>query len=248
MYVCMVSLSANTVNRKGMPDGERTRASDSEFKSIGKTGSEVFSAKAVERRSISAACQTCADIPSRNAHKNSSTTAATRMTKYDFENKQLAISMTAGTHKRYHQRRWHYWTQMDRWFKIAVGFLAVAGACFAIVTMFHAGETYDLIGMVVAILAAIVAIVLNVFAFGEWASESLDLYRRWTDLREDIDDLLFDLDDSEPTRQDLVERLRRLEAKVHRICGSEPRCKQSLFLECYTDEKQSRQKVAIDAA
>lgn len=155
-----------------------------------------------------------------------------------FKDKQYQLSLMAGMNQRYHQERARIWTLLDRSFKIAVGILAVVGACMAVVTMFAIGLALDVTSIVVASLAAFVAIVLNVLPFGEWASLHHGLFQRWTDLREDVDGLLFDLQ-GEPTSENW-ERLRQFDAKVHRINASEPGCNQKLLNECYASEERSR--------
>jgi len=96
--------------------------------------------------------------------------------------------------------------------------------------------------IVVGGLAALAAIALNVLPYGEWASRHNALFERWTDLREDVDKLLFEIEEV-PTTQ-LVDRLKELEGKFHRICGTEPGYKKPLLDECYREEETSRRFAA----
>jgi hypothetical protein len=160
------------------------------------------------------------------------------MNKDEFEQKHYEQSVCAGMNQRYHQRRCKLWTKTDRGFRIAVGFLAVLGAVMAVVSLLHPGTGWDVFGIAVAGLAAVVAVILNVFPYGEWASDHRELFRRWTDLREDVDALGFEL--SEEPSADLIGRLRVMESKIHRICATEPGCKEKLLNACYVAEERSR--------
>ena len=155
-----------------------------------------------------------------------------------FEQKQYEISVAAGMNQRYHQDRISRWVWWDRFFKISVAGLAVVGVCLSIVTAFSTSALAVGSSILFASLAAIAAIALNVLPFGEWASQYASILQRWTDLREDIDALLFDLHD-EPTAE-LVQRLKELEAKLNRINGSEPKGNRALVEHYYSMEKHSR--------
>jgi hypothetical protein len=62
---------------------------------------------------------------------------------------------------------------------------------------------------------AAAAIVLIVLPFGSLEKEHVDAFRRWTDLREEVDNLEYDLGIGEPSNE-IVERLRELDAKKQR--------------------------------
>jgi hypothetical protein len=168
------------------------------------------------------------------------------MTTDDFLYKQYHLSVLTGTNQRYHQEYASWWIGADRAAKIVVGVLAIGGACASVVTASLESVRWDIAGIAVAVLAAIAGIVLNVLPFGDWASRHIALFQRWTDLREDVDALLFDLkgDPSAP----IVERLKQLDAKVHRICGTEPAPKKSMLVRCQHDEERSRPNGAACAA
>jgi hypothetical protein len=160
------------------------------------------------------------------------------MNRDEFEDKQYHLSVTAGMNQRYHQNRQYLWTICNRAIQIAVGTLAVIGVCLAVTAALVESKTVDVFSIVIASAAAIAAIALNVLPLGDWAALHGDLLRRWTDLREDVDALQFDLD-GEPT-PDLRERLKQLDAKVHRICGGEPQFNEALLNKCFDDEEKSR--------
>jgi hypothetical protein len=160
------------------------------------------------------------------------------MTRDDFEQKQYEISVCAGMNQRYHQHMARLWSWWDRGFRFSVGVLTVLGASFAVVTAMTSEVGWEAFALFISSCAAIVAVLLSVLPFGEWSGLHLEFFRRWTDLREDIDALMYDLT-TEPS-DDLVRRLSRLDAKVHRICGAEPGCNKDLLDKCNSEEIKSR--------
>jgi hypothetical protein len=166
------------------------------------------------------------------------------MTRDQFLDKQFSISVTSGMNQRYHQSVAHWWTGWNRAVQITVAILAAIGAILACVAPFAKSTALDVVSAVFACLAAIVAIALNVLPLGDWSQEHLDLLRRWSDLREDADSLLFDLTDDEPPPH-LIARLKSLDAKVHRICGGEPLSDKALLEQCYREENRSRQQPQV---
>lgn len=158
-----------------------------------------------------------------------------------FKNKQYHLSVTAGMNQRIHQERASYWVCRDRAFKIMVGVLAIASLCLTTVAWSIGGYWWNLSSVVASSAAAVVAIILNVIPLADWASTHNALFQRWTDFREDVDALLFDL--ANETTPELKDRLKSLEAKQHRICGTEPAPKQGIIDRCYADELKSRKQV-----
>ena len=165
------------------------------------------------------------------------------MTQSDFNYDLLCLGITAGTNQRYHQARAHYWTWWNRGVQITVAVLAVIGVCLAVVVSLVESHWADGFAIFFAILAVIAAIALNVLPLGDWAALHFDLFRRWTDLREDVESLrlLESVDMPEPHS---VDRLRELTAKVHRICATEPAAKEDLLKKCHDAEKRSRKTEA----
>src|SRR5438874_610231 len=118
------------------------------------------------------------------------------MTRKEFEQKQYEISVCAGMNQRYHLNFSSLWIGWDRGFWIAIGILAVAGASLAVVSATverpsSGMSSWDIVSIVFASLAAVVAIALNVVPFGEWAGRHRELFGKWSDLREDVDALEF---------------------------------------------------------
>ena len=160
------------------------------------------------------------------------------MTRDEFRDEQFRISVIAGMNQRYHQARVGFWSRWDRVIRIVVALLAVAGFTLATMALVVETSSLDLSAVVVAGLAAFGAVVLNVVPLGNEELRHQDLFRRWTDLREDTDALLFDLNGRVTAAQ--VSQLKVLDAKVHRICGAEPARSRKLWSRCEREERNSR--------
>ena len=161
------------------------------------------------------------------------------MNRGKFEQTQFELSVQSGMNQRYHQQREAFWSRLDKLCRSSVGVLAVLDAMFAGIAAYSHGSFWTPLSVFVAILAALVAIVLNVVPLADNALHHGDLFRRWCDFREEVDLLEFEFAD--PPTNDLVERTKQLNSKMHRICGSEPAPNQDLLMKCYQDEMRSRQ-------
>lgn len=143
--------------------------------------------------------------------------------------------------QRYHQRLAQWWRWWDFVAKVATAFLAVAGAMISVAALSEGHDpSIDAWGVFVAASAALAAVILNVAPFGGWEKEHLDLFRQWTDIREDSESLLFECP-REPEPHQIC-NVQKLDAKLHRICGLEPSPNRKLLDECYRAEKRSREK------
>lgn len=161
------------------------------------------------------------------------------MTPEDFEQKQYATSVCAGMNQRYHQSKASRWARFDRSFRIAVGVAAVGGAMMSVVTATTNGWGWDALSITIASIAAGIGVSLNVVPFGDWERQHVDYFRRWSDLREEVDALEFEIADKPTATQ--TARLKNLDAKANRICGLEPKADEKLLNECYESEVRSRQ-------
>lgn len=94
------------------------------------------------------------------------------------------------------------------------------------------------------VVAAIAATTLNIIPAAERARTFGNLYRQWTSLRQQTDELLFDLDstkkDADPIAMCGEERYRRLIVLRAQIEALEPEPNQKLVQKCYADESQRR--------
>lgn len=141
--------------------------------------------------------------------------------------------------QRYHQHEASVNGSLDMWAKVVTAMLAMAGFGLALAAPLAKNEVVDWSGVLVSVLAAIAAIYLNVMPFGAKEKEHVDLFRRWTDLREDVDRLEFDLGSGEPSEL-LSAQLAEMDAKLHRICGAEPLANAKLWRACQRAEQKSR--------
>jgi hypothetical protein len=164
------------------------------------------------------------------------------MTRDDFLDKQYHLSVTAGMNQRYHQEKADYWANRDAIAKIATAVFATAGVVMSIVTIYNTETWAITMSVFVALVAAAGAFILNVFPFGTRELHHRDLLRRWSDMREEVDALEFILSDEKAPSKDLVQRLKELDAKTHRICGTENSPDKKLLGTCYREEELSRKE------
>lgn len=90
-----------------------------------------------------------------------------------------------------------------------------------------------------ATAAAIGAVAINVVPFETWEQQHRDLFRQWTDLRGEVDALEFEACD--PLSDSNLCEFKKLNAKMHRICGDEPHPNHRVLAACHRAEKRSRQ-------
>lgn len=161
------------------------------------------------------------------------------MTRDDFLDQQFKLSVQAGMNQRYHQAYATWWCIWDRLVKIVTAAAAVIGVMLSVATYGpQASVALSQAEIVLAIVTTIAAVALNVVPVGNWEQTHRDLFRQWTDLREDIDALLFDCE-GEPDQHILCE-LRKLNAKIHRVCGQEPSPNTQKLKQFYNEEAASR--------
>jgi len=162
------------------------------------------------------------------------------MTNPEFKRNQYETSVIAGMNQRYHQVCADRLSKQDRISKVAVGLLATFGFCFSAITAISSHWALTTASVVLSGLAAAVAVWLSVMPYGEFACRHTALFQRWTDLREEVDSLLFELK-GEPDAT-LESRLKEVSAKVHRISATEPGCDVELLKECQLTEERSRRE------
>jgi hypothetical protein len=161
------------------------------------------------------------------------------MTRDEFLDKQYHLSVQAGMNQRYHQKYATFWWRWDTIVRGSTAAAAVLGALISLASYMNqhsAGLSFW--SASVSIVTAIIAVILNVVPIGSWEQSHRDLLRQWTDLREDIELLLYDCA-GDPGAQILCD-LKKLEAKMHRICGQEPAPDDTLLKTCYDAEERSR--------
>lgn len=165
------------------------------------------------------------------------------MTRDEFLHKRHEISFIAGMNQRYQQSNAAVYAIRDRSFRIAVGLLTVMSAMLSIITAQVPGLGWIAASIAVSSTAAAIGVILNVLPFADSERKFRDLYRRWCDLREEIDSLEFELSGT-PTKA-IVDRLRQLDGKVHRISALDTETDKRLLQKCFDDEQRSREEIAV---
>lgn len=173
-------------------------------------------------------------VPSASA---TTATATKKMNRTDFDKRQYELSVMAGMNQRYHQQQTDLWGSRDRWLRIAVGILAVGGSMLSVVTIYRTDALWIASSVTVAGIAAFAAVILNVIPITDRERRHLDMFRRWSDFREEIDSLRFVL----KITDDATARLSSLDAKSHRLCALEPTADETLLSICFDKEQRSRQ-------
>lgn len=100
----------------------------------------------------------------------------------------------------------------------------------------------DVLSTLVAVLALGLAIVLNIYPSAEREMFHRDLFRRWSDLREDIDSLLVLVERLTASRisEEVLNRIQDFTAKKNRINGMEDAPDEALLEKCYEEENRTR--------
>lgn len=157
---------------------------------------------------------------------------------------QYEMSIQAGMNQRYYQFFESRWWLCDTSAKVATAVLAVIGAILAAAALSPGhSELVDQWAFGFALLAAISAVVLNVVPFGSWEKEHRDLFRQWSDFREEIDVLELELGEGEPSEL-MIAEITKLRAKSHRICGQESHANAEFLRTLGRKEVKSRQPAA----
>lgn len=166
------------------------------------------------------------------------------MMKSDFEWARYQISFTAGMNQRYHQKLADKWWKRDTIAKAATAILSVIGAMVASAAIYPKHSIFiDYIGLIVSVLAAISAVVLNIIPFGAWEKDHRILFKQWTDIRKEADLLAYSVSHDHQGPID-TEELKKLESRVHMLCGDEPAPNEKMLNTCFNEEEKSRKAVA----
>jgi hypothetical protein len=165
------------------------------------------------------------------------------MNRRDFLQKQFELSVRAGTSQRYHQNVAQLWRRLDRAARFSSALFALLGATLAGMSILPAAQQPAWampVSMVLGLISAALGFGVLVMPVGTWELESQDLYRRWTDLRKDVDALEFELGDKPTATSTLVNSLSALERESHDLCGMEHAPSKALVRKLYDEEYASR--------
>jgi hypothetical protein len=150
------------------------------------------------------------------------------------------LSFTCGMNQRYHQNLARVWEWGDRIAKGLVGISTLAGAMLGVASFtLSRNQALANWSLGVTIVAAVLAIILNAVPFGDWARRHLDLFARWSGLRQDADTLKLRIEQGSPDVTG-VDRLEELIAKKHSINALEPAPIESRLKSAWMSEATSR--------
>lgn len=164
------------------------------------------------------------------------------MTKKDYLNEIKDLSFTAGMNQRYHQHEMTRYKKTDKCIKISVGVISLFGAISSLLSVSLGLLILGVTSAVISVIALAIAIVLNVHPSSEKGAYHQGLFRRWCDLREDVDgqSVLVEGSNSSKIASDDYLRLRDLTTKKNRINSLEKRPNKELLNTCYEEENLAR--------
>lgn len=179
----------------------------------------------------------------------------------DLIEKLYDLSFTAGMSQRYHQSAWTQSEFLDTGVQVFVGVFAVIGFIYSMYGYFKGSDKawlvapvikwitrgryepdYNAVSVFTAILSLIAATVLNITPTNKSVSYHADLFRRWSELRRDVDDLdiMARNEKSSITEDELTRRYQELLARKNVINSLEKSAKRSDLIRFYEDENEYR--------
>lgn len=164
------------------------------------------------------------------------------MTKKDCFEKLEYLSFTAAMSQRYHQHQWTRFVKTDKCIRICVGVISLFSAISSLLSASMGLLVLSLISAFISVIALAVAIILNIYPAGEKGAYHRDLFRRWSDLRENVDGQIVLVEglDSNKVPGEIYLRLRELTTKKERINSLEESPNEELLTKCYQAENLAR--------
>lgn len=154
------------------------------------------------------------------------------MTGSELKSRLYDLRFTAGFNIRYHHCYEAWYGKWDKIIRASVGLLAVAGLVLSI-------KDYPPVGMWLGIASLALAVVLNVIPVADWEKKHGELFRLWSDLREDLELAEIgccDLGDECDVEPHYVERLEELKGKEARLHSTEYYPNVEFLKRCQGDE------------
>jgi hypothetical protein len=151
----------------------------------------------------------------------------------EFRGELHNLAYTAEVNQRYHHLKQRQMWLWDKVVKIGVAVLAV----LALIAAFVPHELKWL-EVTAALLAALAAVALNVVPVGEWITEYGEMFRSWSDLLLDAEQLELkarEIDDGAPVPIHLVERLQETINRQCQLDAMEPPPDDKLLSRCQGD-------------
>lgn len=153
------------------------------------------------------------------------------------------MSAVAGMNQRYHQLEAGQHEEQNEREKLLIGIVGVLSLVFSITSFFSDHWTVIYIALMLSIGTAFLAVWLNISKADDRQKASLDLFRRWTDLRQDIDVTLSRAKREVKADGELLflcSRYEELQCKKNSLNGLEPSPDVKLLEKCQEDENLSR--------
>lgn len=154
------------------------------------------------------------------------------------------LSIIAGMNQRYHQ---HLETNAEWWdsaIRIVVALIAVASASVSIWSACKTKQqTLANWSAGLSIFSLAVAVWLNISSWSDTARHHADLHRRWSDLREEVDDAMDHLQgdgEDTPAPAEIVDEVAKLTAKKNRLNALEGAPDRELLGQFQREEEQWR--------
>lgn len=146
------------------------------------------------------------------------------------------LGFTAVVNQRYHQILEWRWATLDRLMRILIGVLAAFGVLLAAL-----GSPWGTLSLVVPMAALIAAILLNILPFGEIQRFYRDLFRRWSDLRQEVELARMAVRDlqGQDVPEHLFQRLQSLMQRKAAILADEPAAWRGLLIRCQEETTES---------
>lgn len=169
-----------------------------------------------------------------------------KVKKDDLIKKLNNLSFTAAMNIRYHQYKWTKYSYIDKSIRIAVGIVAVLSV---VASSMGSSDIKNILianlSFLLSILSLIVAIVLNIAPVSDRETFHRDLFRRWSDLREEVDSEIvrvesLDISGNEEGLNKFMNRLEDLTRKKNRINAFEDSPDDELLKKCYRQENKAR--------
>lgn len=187
-------------------------------------------------------------------------------------NKLYDLSVACGMNQRYYQVEWTRWSNVNVWIAAAVAVLTAIAAMLTVAAYFKGKSAsnppapresaVDLAkpsrwmslsqwSAWVSVFSFLAAVVLNVTPTHEWAHSNSDMFCRWSDLRQQVDNVANQLDHLRGNNEQgkaldlthlqfLQERYRDLYDKKGSLNAMEPAPNVELLEKCLVDEERAR--------
>jgi hypothetical protein len=154
-----------------------------------------------------------------------------------------ALSEICGMNQRYHQYEVSYWTAWNTSITIVVAIVALLSFAFSLVSFLYRKQWAGITSLVVSAISMVLAVILNISPTDANARFYSDMFRRWSDLRQEVDSLLVTADAAkkgEPSAPWIFDRYQELLAKKNSLNALEPAPDWQLLQRCQNEEERSR--------